>query len=206
MIKVFECHYSFGYFIGTILAIPFFIVLTISFKNIKGDNKNRMNYALKKIILIDLSVILCLLQLLIITLYIYDYKKIYIPYKNGEMNVIEGKITGYTTNTVSEKFCLGDEEFRYRFNTIANLGYHKTKSEGGFIYEDQQYVKIEYIDLGEKTGNVIVGLWIEKKDYVNLKNNVSNQNGSSKVILIMIGSMWLLGIIIFWIYRKMIKK
>ena len=67
MIKVFECHYSFGYFIGTILAIPFFIVLTISFKNIKGDNKNRMNYALKKIILIDLSVILCLLQLLIIT-------------------------------------------------------------------------------------------------------------------------------------------
>ena len=79
----------------------------------------------------------------------------------------EGYITDFDTNNKDERFQIKDILFKYRSND-GRLGYHKIKNDGGYILENKQYVKVEYIE-HKRLGNIIVGLWVKEKKADNTK-------------------------------------
>ena len=106
-------------------------------------------------------------EFLMFTFLVDDYINIYKPYKEKQYEVVEGYISDYDTNNKIERFQIKDISFKYRSND-GRIGYHKIKNDGGYILENMQYVKVEYIE-HKRLGNIIVGLWVEEKDSDNTK-------------------------------------
>lgn len=87
------------------------------------------------------------------------YRTVIVPYANGQYEIVEGYVQNFIPmppeGHSNEMFDIGDVHFEYSDNLIV-LGYHKTKTNGGVIRGNGQYLKVGYVYFNESYGNIIV--------------------------------------------------
>ncbi len=82
------------------------------------------------------------------------YHTVSTAYYEGNYQVVEGYVEEYKEQKY-ESFRIKDVCFEYSDYNI-QAGYHNTKSHGGVITGDGQYLKIGYIYYNSSYGNIIV--------------------------------------------------
>lgn len=87
-----------------------------------------------------------------------SYKKIIIPYKNGDFSMVEGFVHNYMENCDEIDFRPDDEYFEvenigFSYRDPDKWGYHLIRKKGGVITGNGQYIRICYVYAnGESTG------------------------------------------------------
>ena len=75
-------------------------------------------------------------------------------YERGEYEIVEGCVENYTYGRDGERFEINSVEFYYNDYRI-QPGYNNTRSHGGVVKGNGQYLKIGYVFV-EGYGNIIV--------------------------------------------------
>lgn len=99
------------------------------------------------------------------------YRKTVIAYRNDDYQIVEGYVVNFDPMPYGghkdETFEINGVKFGYSDYTIM-IGYHNTKSHGGVIRDNGQYLKIGYIQYNNE--NIIV--YIEEfpdKSYLDIE-------------------------------------
>lgn len=106
-----------------------------------------------------LAVLFGLLAGLIVWVFQSDmHDRVVGAYESGSYEIVEGYVENYAfpaSSRTSEAFEIGGVYFEYSdCKTIT--GYHKTRSKGGVITGDGQYLRVGYVYFNEIYGNIIV--------------------------------------------------
>lgn len=146
------------------LPIPFFfisfILCMISLFDGKNDLTNQISFSIS-------SLGLLIWSLINITQVIADFLYLVEPYRKGQCEVIEGMISNLTLiqhTARAESFEVSGLKFVFP-NTSTRIGYKTTVSNGGYVTDNGQNVRITYV-YNEKLGNdnVILKLEVENPE------------------------------------------
>ena len=87
------------------------------------------------------------------------YRKVVIPYVNGQYEVVEGYVHNFVPmpreGHANEEFDIQDVHFEYSDNNIIT-GYNRARVNGGVVRGNGQYLKIGYVYYNETYGSIIV--------------------------------------------------
>lgn len=156
---------------GTIVAalvLPFIVFLGIiliprltydPLKTFKGMNSSAIKKVPNYKILIFVGIFMSVGIGLILHNLLEMHHKVIIPYANGQYEIVEGYVHNFIPMPPEghslEMFDIGDIHFEYSDNLVS-VGYNKTKTNGGIIRGNGQYLKVGYVYYNESYGNIIV--------------------------------------------------
>ncbi|EOS75094.1 hypothetical protein C819_02735 [Lachnospiraceae bacterium 10-1] len=165
---LYECHFEIeplSLILGIIIIVAFFIV-GISKYDIQ---KKEHHTSIKHVKIICLCFVL--FGIVTICILIDMYRKTVIAYRNDDYQIVEGYVVNFDPMPYGghkdETFEINGVKFGYSDYTIM-IGYHNTKSHGGVIRDNGQYLKIGYIQYNNE--NIIV--YIEEfpdKSYLDIE-------------------------------------
>ncbi|MBQ2661422.1 MAG: hypothetical protein IJF80_02060 [Clostridia bacterium] len=162
---LYEAHYQFS--LITLMPTLMLAVIILFPKIIEKDalkQGRKMSQSAKRIVrifCIYAGIFVGLISLILITSEISMYSKIIGAYERGEYEIVEGYVENFDPmpyeGRSNESFEINGVYFSYSDYAIQQ-GYHNSKSHGGVISGDGQYLKIGYVHpyLFSKIGNVIV--------------------------------------------------
>lgn len=102
--------------------------------------------------------------------FIFGYMQIIYTYKQGDYKTVEGYVENFVPasdggeddeDMEEESFDIKGVHFSYGDRFIKKFGYHLPSTQGGYIKEDGQYLKIGYIETDK--GHVIVRIEEKQK-------------------------------------------
>lgn len=150
---LYECHFEIeplSLILGIIIIVAFFIVGMS-----KYDIQKKHHKSIKHVKIICLCFVL--FGIVTICILIDMYRKTVIAYRNDDYQIVEGYVVNFDPMPYGghkdETFEINDVKFGYSDYTIM-IGYHNTKSHGGVIRDNGQYLKIGYIHYNNE--NIIV--------------------------------------------------
>lgn len=152
---LYECHFELTSL--DMISFIFLVIILIAYIKKYGDIKkhdiHKKDYTMKVLFLriaLYFSII-CFCQL------IDMYRKTAIAYRNGDYQIVEGYVENFDPMLRGghkyETFEINGVKFGYSDYTVM-IGYHNTKSHGGVITHNGQYLKIGYVCYGNE--NIIV--------------------------------------------------
>lgn len=165
---LYECHFEIeplSLILGIIIIVAF-LIAGISKNDIQ---KKEHHTSIKHVKIICLC--FALFGIVIICILIDMYRKTVIAYRNDDYQIVEGYVENFDPMPYGghkdETFEINGVKFGYSDYTIM-IGYHNTKSHGGVIRDNGQYLKIGYIQYNNE--NIIV--YIEEfpdKSYLDIE-------------------------------------
>lgn len=162
---LYEVHYQFELYnlipIVMLIFIFFFPKMIEKSTLQQGQEMTQIAKYFVRIFCICAGVFIGLCSLILITSEISMYSKIVGAYKRGEYEVVEGYVENFDpmpyTGHSYESFEINGIYFSYS-DYVIQQGYHNSKSHGGVISGDGQYLKIGYVQqhFFSKDDNIIV--------------------------------------------------
>lgn len=160
---LYEAHFHFEFFMLIPIIMLVFIIffpklIEISYEQ-KGMEVSEAGKNIVRISCVIAGITIAVFSLLIFLGHRHMYEKTVVAYKNGEYEIVEGYVENFVPMPYSghamESFEIDGVHFEYSdYNLIQ--GYHNTRSHGGVIYGDGQYLKVGYVKYNETYGNIIV--------------------------------------------------
>ncbi len=170
---LYECHFEIEPSL-LILGITIIAAFLIS-----GIQKKAATRVIKQIKIICLC--FALFGIVSICILIDMYRKTVIAYKNGNYQTVEGYVENFDPMPYGghkdETFEINGVKFGYSDYTIMT-GYHNTKSHGGVIRDNGQYLKIGYVHYGNENIIVYIEEYSDKNifDMENLYSLIQKKN------------------------------
>lgn len=136
-------------FIVLFAIFIFVVVHNIKFNITVNQETNHKQVVTERVISIICLCVICIVFLITLSNTFLDYSNVKKIYNDGKFTIIEGKVEDFIPMKLdghsSESFSVNGVKFSYNRSAPTN-GYHLTKVDGGYIKENDQEIRIHYVN------------------------------------------------------------
>jgi hypothetical protein len=142
-----------------VIFIAFFPKLCEKLAKIKGEDYTEERRTILRVVCVGVGCFASLIGIIALVGQAHMYHTVMEKYRNGTYQVVEGYVEDFEPMPYEghkhESFRIKDVYFEYSDDNIQS-GYHNTKSHGGVIRGNGQYLKVGYVYYNSAYGNIIV--------------------------------------------------